>query len=136
MEDREREVELKNLWRKLYENKVISVTTSDGRDVGFLKNDEDSHYTLKKTKEVTAQISEPIENGYVSVTVPQSETLGVCSVYGRLDDGEWQYIGNFGSGDEKYIGYNGTYNQFKVTTADDDTVNINKIHISKKEPKI
>lgn len=136
MEDREREVELKNLWRKLYENKVISVTTSDGRDVSFLKNDEDSHYTLKKATEVTAQISEPIENGYVSVTVPQSETLSVCSVYGRLDDGEWQYIGNFGSGDEKYIGYNGTYNQFKVTTADNDTVNINKIHISKKEPKI
>ena len=136
MEAREREVELENMWRKLYENKITKVTACDGRDVSFLKNDEDSHYTLKKTTEVTAQISEPIENGYVSVTVPQSETLSVCSVYGRLDDGEWQYIGNFGSGDEKYIGYNGTYNQFKVTTADNDTVNINKIHISKKEPKI
>lgn len=136
MEGREREVELENMWRKLYENKITKVTACDGRDVSFLKNDEDSHYTLKKTTEVTAQISEPIENGYVSVTVPQSETLSVCSVYGRLDDGEWQYIGNFGSGDEKYIGYNGTYNQFKVTTADNDTVNINKIHISKKEPKI
>lgn len=136
MEPREREIELSKMWKKLYENKITKVTAYDGRDVSFLKNDEDSHYTLKKTTEVTAQISEPIENGYVSVTVPQSETLSVCSVYGRLDDGEWQYIGNFGSGDEKYIGYNGTYNQFKVTTADNDTVNINKIHISKKEPKI
>lgn len=57
----------------------------------------------------------------MSVSVPQGETLSVCSIYGRMDGGEWKYIGNFGSGDEKYIGYNGVFNQFKVTTADNDT---------------
>ncbi len=136
MEGRERETELENMWRQLYENKITKITATDGRDISFLTNSEPSNYTITQTAAVTAEIAEPIENGFVSVSVSPGETLSVCSVYGRLDDGEWNYIGNFGSGDEKYIGYSGVFNQFKVTTADNDTVSINQVHVSKKEPKL
>lgn len=136
METREREVELENEWKKLYENKITEVISSDGTDVGFLTNDKESDYTITNTRFVTAKVDEVIENGYVQVKLPTNTSLGVCSIYGRLDDGEWQYIGNFGSGDEKYIGYRGKFNQFKISTSDNDVVSINKIHISKKEPKI
>ena len=136
MENRFRDHELTNMWKKLYENKVDKITAFDGRDIGFLKDGGGDIYVLGGDGAITATLEETVKDGFVSVKIPQDENIGVCSVYGCLDNGEWQYIGNFGSGDEKYIGYSGEMNRFKIVPAGAQQVRVNKIHISKKEPVI
>ncbi|HIT85199.1 MAG TPA: endo-1,4-beta-xylanase [Candidatus Ornithomonoglobus intestinigallinarum] len=136
MEGRTSEYELTHMWEKLYENKLADIKFSDGTELDFLAGENGGAHSVKPGEYITASAEEPIENGYVSVTIPDSKTLGVCSVYGSGDGTEWEFIGNFGSGDDKYIGFNGTYKSFKITPANDKETTITNIHVSRKEPKL
>lgn len=136
MEGRTSEYELTHMWEKLYENKLTDIKFSDGTELDFLAGENGGSHSVKPGEYITASVEEPIENGYVSVTIPDSKTLGVCSVYGSGDGTQWEFIGNFGSGDDKYIGFNGTYKSFKITPTNDKKTTITNIHVSRKEPNL